>query len=44
MNAALNKAEKHIEMGIIQGAIIAVDNELAITQKFNDKIAPLKSL
>ncbi|MCP4683299.1 MAG: UPF0280 family protein [Desulfobacterales bacterium] len=44
MNAALNKAQKYIEMGIIQGALIAVDNELVITQKFSERIAPLKSL
>ena len=44
MNTALNKAEKYIEMGIIQGALIAVGNELVITHQFNDRIAPLKSL
>ncbi len=44
MKSALNKAEYYIEMGIIRGALISVDNELALTHEFNTKIAPLKSV
>ena len=44
MNNALKKAEKYIKMKIIYGALIALDNELVLTSKFNTKVAPLESV
>ena len=42
MNKALSKAEQYVEMGIIQGALIAVKDALLATHGFNANIAPLK--
>lgn len=44
MNEALNKAEHYIEMGIIQGALVSVGNELVSTHEFNTRIGPLESV
>jgi ApbE superfamily uncharacterized protein (UPF0280 family) len=42
MNKALKRAEHYIETGIIQGALIAVGKNLALTHQFNSRIAPLE--
>ena len=44
MDKALNKAEQYVEMGIIQGALIAVENELLLTKMFDEKISRLQSV
>jgi len=44
MEKALNKAEHYIELGLIQGALIAVDKDLVLTHNFNTRIGPLTSV
>jgi len=44
MNKALNKAEQYVEMGIIQGALIAVENEFLLTDRFDARISRLQSV
>jgi len=44
MNKALNKAEQYVGKGIIQGALVAVGNEILSTHGFNTRIARLKSV
>ena len=43
MNKALSRAEQLFEIGIILGALIALENELLLTHKFDTKIGQLQS-
>jgi hypothetical protein len=39
---ALNRAHDYIETGMIQGALIAVDNQLVLTHNFFTRVAALQ--
>ena len=44
MHNALNKAEQYVEMGIIQGALIAVENDFLSTDMFDFRVSRLHSV
>jgi uncharacterized protein len=44
MSRSLNKAEHYVAMGIIQGALIALEDKLWTTQGFDVRIAPLETV